>query len=183
MQTKVVVSLLLASLAAAAPQATGSSDSDINIPASIQGELFSALPTSVQSELLADPTGALPSIYSEYATKTEWISSLPSDVQSWISGAESSISDNSDSTTLTGSSSGTATDSTTGSSSVVATTTVESTAKTTSSETGSSTAASSSDGASSSAGSETSTAGAPAATGMGMGLAGAAGVLGVALFL
>lgn len=208
MHSKAVTALLFAGLAAAAPQATDSDNSAItDIPSNVRSELYSALPTSVQQEL-ATNLGALPSVWSEYATNTEWQSSLPSDAQSWINGAKSSLSGSasgsdstatatdSDSTVLTGSSSATATETgstATGTSTASVTSTVATTTASTivssGSQTGSQTA-SSSGGASSSAdatetgGSETSTAGAPAATGnLAMGLAGAAGVLGVAFVL
>ncbi|OQE24489.1 hypothetical protein PENSTE_c007G05519 [Penicillium steckii] len=206
MHSKAFTALLFAGLAAAAPQATDSDNSVVtDIPSNVQSELYSALPTSVQQEL-ATNLGALPSIWSQYATNTEWQSSLPSDAQSWISGAKSSLSGSesgSDSTaTATGDGSSTiltgssATATETGSSatatssgtvtSTVATTTASATV-TSGSQTGSQTASSS--GASSSADAtetegETSTGGAPAPTGnLAMGLAGAAGVLGVAFVL
>ncbi|KAJ5514319.1 hypothetical protein N7463_003871 [Penicillium fimorum] len=198
MQYKVLATLFFAATALAAPaDSTETTDSDgtfdlQDVPSSIMSVLATAVPESWYNDLL-DPT-SLSSIESAVAAGTypAWYNALPSDVKSWATeqlgaglvGGASATAD----------SSATQTKPAAGSSAIeTGSSLVPSTAGQTSSNaaetpSASSTSGSSSDSASSSASpspsSSQSTGGAPAPTGgVAMGVAGAAGILALALAL
>ncbi|KAJ5679509.1 hypothetical protein N7462_007753 [Penicillium macrosclerotiorum] len=140
---------------------TSASGEITSVPARIQKEFVEALPSSVQEELKTN-TEALDSVIAVYATSKEFVKTLDPNLKAYITAIEESAKSAEATATASGSS--------------------------TSSKSGgdaSSTASSSIPSASgSSTGTSTSTGGAPAATGgMAMGMAGAMGLLGMALAL
>lgn len=147
-------------------------------PASILSQLYSAVPSDIISEALATPT-VIGSIVSEIeaGTTPAWYSSLPPDVKSYLSSAYATLGDTT--ATTSGSASETSTTESATETSSDESTTTESETSTTESATESSSdedeAASTSD----------STDAAPAPTGnaLGMSVAGAAGIVGLALAL
>ncbi|KAJ5834824.1 hypothetical protein N7447_000850 [Penicillium robsamsonii] len=179
MQYKVLATLFFAATALAAPADSTATDSDdtfdiADVPSSVMSVLATAIPESWYNDLL-DPA-SLSAIESAASAGTypAWYNSLPSDVKSWATGqfgaglgGASATADSS--ATQTGSS------------------LVSSTASQTSSNAAETTSASSdstSSSASSSPSSSQSTGGAPAPTGgVAMGVAGAAGILALALAL
>lgn len=190
MNLKNLAFLLCSALAVAKTADNNTSASlTITVPSDIVSGFYSALPTSDQAKI-TDLAGA-EEVLSDYASSTAWWSSLPSNVRSFATSVvalDSSLAANaaSSSSLITSSAStnnSTATTTITrgssGSSSDAASTSG-------SDSTSDSTSDSSSTGASSSSSTptESSTAGAPAATGnIAFGVAGVAGVLGVALVL
>ncbi|KAJ5574009.1 uncharacterized protein N7459_008436 [Penicillium hispanicum] len=192
MQYKTLAALLFATAAVAAPAAQDSSDlEDLigDLPSSIVAVLQTAVPTTYIQALYTDPAFASSEVNNiEHGTYPAWYNSLPDSVKGWatteaqaeasaLTSAIGSVTD--DSSSATGSSSAAA--STDASSSGGQTSTA--TASVTSSGSSSSSSGSSS-ASSSSASSSTSSGGAAAATGgVAMSLAGAAGILGLAIAL
>lgn len=194
MQYKALATLFLAATALAAPATEGSGDfdsSDIdvlsNIPNSILTVLATAVPQSWYADLLDDSSRSSIISAAEAGTYPAWYNSLPSSVKAWATDYDnqlfgSSTVDSSATGTTSGSSSVVETGSSTSSRTTSSgSSTTASQTSTTAIETSSS---STSTTASSSPSSTESTGGAPAATGhFAMGVAGAAGVLALALAL
>ncbi|KAJ5086685.1 hypothetical protein NUU61_007992 [Penicillium alfredii] len=184
MQLKTLVAVLFASVAAAAPAIDAE---NFTVPSGIASELRDSLPSSVLKEIATDPAAAT-RIASEYLANPASISSLPSDVQSWgssaLGAAESTVKPlvtPAPSAASGKGASGTQAASPSGS---------KGAGSDSGSDSGSGSGGSGSgkggsgSGSNDNASSASSTGGAPAATGpLAMGVAGAAGLLGVAFAL
>ncbi|KAJ5384762.1 hypothetical protein N7517_002673 [Penicillium concentricum] len=200
MQYKVLATLFFAATALAAPadstatsgtETTGSDDTfDLeDVPSSIMSVLATAIPESWYNDLL-DPA-SLSAIDSAASAGTypAWYNALPSDVKSWATGHFGADLMGGASATATQTKSAGSSAIETGSSlvgySITATQTSSNAAETTlASSTSGSSSDSTSSSASSSPSSSQSTGGAPAPTGaVAMGVAGAAGLLALALAL
>lgn len=207
MQLKTLASLLFATAAAAAPAGLDDFDDmdfDIDVPSSIVAAAQTAIPTAWVQSLYKDPSFAS-SVYNDYKSGKypDWYSSLPQELKDYATSdlptgtaASSDIAAILSSATntpsmsmiITGTHTASMTSAPSGSASGSGSTPLSSGASSTasgdsSSESGSGSGASSSS-ASGAGASSTATAGAPAATaGIGMSLAGAAGVLGIAMAL
>ncbi|KAJ5997280.1 hypothetical protein N7499_006417 [Penicillium canescens] len=211
MQYKVLIPLFLAAtaLAAPAPDATGTSSSYetsddyddsyyglADVPSSILTVLATAIPSSFYDDILNPASRSAIISAAAAGTYPAWYNELPSSVKAWATSnfydtvTEASATAASISETAVSSASQTAAGSAsvTGSSAVAASNTASQTASSSSSASTTSGSASSSDASSSSASASASpsqsTGGAPAPTGgVAMGVAGAAGVLALALAL
>ena len=157
--------------------------SEVGLPTSAVESLFAAMPSGYAQSLVQNQDYA-ESVFSDAATGKfpDWFTSVPSSIQSQISSGVSGgvvipVSATSGMTSVTGSSSGSAAPSSSSSGS-------PSSASASSTDASSSSSASSSpSGSSASASGSTTDNAAPAHTAMAMGVAGAAGVLGIALAL
>lgn len=209
MQLKTLASLLFATAAVAAPAGLDDFDDmdfDIDVPSSILAAAQTAIPTAWVQSLYKDPSFAS-SVYKDYQSGKypDWYSSLPQELKDYATSdlptgtaASSDIAAILSSATnlpsmsmiITGTHTGSMTSAPSGSASGSGSTPLSGAASTStgesSSESGSPSGSGSGSGSASASGSgasSTATGGAPAATGIGMSLAGAAGVLGIAMAL